>query len=121
MVAKKQTRVAIHNARRMGARAADAILTINDLDVERETKWKGKLRETLEREGWDVLSLAIAVDRSRFDVVATCYRHGESPQARAKDAVRRKPVTRGGQPIEGPIPTGRTMQGKVRALRGGQS
>lgn len=118
---KKQTRVAIHNARRMGAKAADAILTIKAVDPDRDHGWKAALREVLENEGWEVLSITVAVDRTRFDVVATCYRRGESPQARAEAKARRKPVTRGGRPIGGPVQTGRTMQGKIRALRGGQS
>jgi len=116
---KKQTRVAVHNARRMGTKSADAILTVGGVDVERDHGWKATIRAQLERAGWDVLSLAVAVQRDRFDVVATCYRHGESPQAIAAAKARRKPVTRGGKPIDGPVQTGRTMRGKQRALRGG--
>jgi hypothetical protein len=118
----KQTRVAVHNARRMGKKGADAILTIEGVDWARDRNWKAAVRKALLDAGWEVSSLAVAFGRERFDVVATCHRIGESPQAVAAAKVRRSPVTRGGRPIEGtPAPGGRTMRGKARALRGGRS
>jgi hypothetical protein len=115
MTTEKQIRIGIHNARKMNKSAI--VYVLKGID-EADRDWKGEVKRLLEATGWEVVALSVAHNKGKFDVVATCYQRGESPKARA-EIKRRKPVTRGGVPVTGPVKTGRTMAGKVRALRTG--
>ncbi len=113
----KKIRIGIYNARKMNKSAV--VYTLEGIDGT-ERNWKDAVKKSLEANGWEVVAISMSFKKENFEVVATCYQRGESPQARA-EAKKKKAVTRGGTPIEGPVKIGRTMSGKVRALKtGGQ-
>ena len=113
---KKSILVGIYNAGRKGRAAI--IYNVDGLSHTVDRDWKKTLKQSLEKEGWIVVSISVAKDAERFDVVATCHRRGEAPLSQNKAASKGKPVSRGGVAIDGPVKTGRTMAGKARALRG---
>jgi len=80
-------------------------------DLHRQRAWRLALRKQLELEGRKVLAInVLAQPKDGFHVAVTVR---EDNPARA---ARRKPVTRGGKPIEGPRRL-RTRGQKQRSLR----
>lgn len=107
-----------HDPRAADGAGASRIVKRIELDVPfdeltRGKKWKQLIEEKAREEGFDVLSVNVVHSQADLDVniIVTV---DKKPTAFGE---KRKPKTRGGRPVEGPVKTGKTMAAKRRAAR----
>lgn len=107
-----------HDPRAADGAGASRLVKRIELDVPfeeltRKKKWKHLIEEKARAEGFDVLSVNLVHSQADLDVNIIVSIDKKPPGFGEK----RKPKTRGGRPIEGPVKTGKTMAAKRRSAR----
>jgi hypothetical protein len=79
----------------------------------RRKTWKAEVTKAVADRGFEVVSIGLVHSGADLDVNIVVS-IAQRPPAFGE---RRKPVTRGGRPVEGPVKTGKTMAAKRRAAK----
>jgi len=104
-----------HDAKARVSNLVERIELQESLDaLIRRKGWKAEVEAKVNEKGLSVISISIVHSGADLDVnIAVSV-----AQPPPKLGEKKKPVTRGGRPVDGPIKVGKTMAAKRRAMRG---
>lgn len=103
-----------HDERTKTSRLVERIEMDEALDtLTRRKTWKAEITKVVNDRGFEVVSLGLVHSGADLDVNIIASITQKPPGLGEK----RKPVTRGGRPVAGPINAGKTMAAKRRAAR----
>jgi len=120
MATKQKTVIGIyrHDAAAKDGEGASRMVERVEIDIPvdeftRKKGWKDRVREEAAKRGFNVLAVSAVHSGADLDVNITMT-VDKKPTSFGQ---RRRAVTRGGRPVDGPIKTGKTMAAKRRAAR----